>query len=56
MLLAVLLLGFNLATFPEPPGESNLVDLGPFVGLWYLAVTIQLWRSLAWVSHVLTAD
>jgi hypothetical protein len=55
MLLAVLLLAFNLYTFPEPPGESNLVDLGPFIGLWYLAVTIQMWRSLTWARQALTA-
>jgi hypothetical protein len=56
ILLAVSLLGLNVATFPEPPAESNLLDLGPFVGLWYLAVTIQMWRSLTWARQVLTAS
>jgi len=55
ILLAVLLLAFNLFSFPEPPGENNLIDLGPFVGLWYLAVTIQMWRSLSWVRQALAA-
>jgi len=54
-LLAVLLLAFNFYAFPEPPGESHLVDLGPFVGLWYLVVTVQMWRSLSWVRQVLAA-
>ncbi len=53
ILIAVLLLALNLYTFPEPPGESNLIDLGPFVGLWYLAVSIQMWRSLNWVRQSL---
>ena len=56
ILLAVLLLAFNFYSFPEPPGESNLIDLGPFVGLWYLAVTIQMWRSLSWARQALTAS
>jgi hypothetical protein len=56
LLLAVLLLAFNFYAFPEPPGESHLVDLGPFVGLWYLIVTVQMWRSLSWVRQVLDAS
>ena len=56
LLLAVLLLAFNVYAFPEPPGESHLVDLGPFVGLWYLVVTVQMWRSLSWVRQVLAAS
>jgi hypothetical protein len=46
--LAAALLVLNLYTFPTPPGEAGLIDLGPFVGLWYLVVTIQAWRSLSW--------
>ena len=46
--LALALLVLNLATFPTPPAEAGLVDLGPFVGLWYLVVTILIWRSLGW--------
>jgi len=41
----------NLATFPTPPAEAHLVDLGPAVGLWYLAVSIQMWRSLGWAKE-----
>jgi hypothetical protein len=42
------LLLFNLYTFPTPPANAGLLDLGPVVGLWYLAVTMQMWRSLRW--------
>lgn len=44
--VAVGLLGLNIATFPTPPGEAGLVDLGPAVALWYVAVSIQLARRL----------
>jgi hypothetical protein len=33
---------FNIATFPQPPDVAGLVDLGPVVGLWYLAVFVRL--------------
>lgn len=54
-LLAVLLLGFNLYTFPTPPANAHLIDLGPFVGLWYLVVSIQALRSLKWVKKELAS-
>ena len=42
MLVALLLLSFNLAYFPMPPGEAGSIDFGPFVALWYLAITIWI--------------
>jgi hypothetical protein len=51
MLIAVgFLLGLNFYTFPYPPRDAGLTvwDPGPPTALWYLAVTIQLWRSLKW--------
>ena len=48
--LAVIVLACNLSTFPVPPAEAGLVDVGPAVGLWYLAATIILWRSLPWLK------
>lgn len=42
------LLIFNLATFPIPPGDAGLVDLGPAAGLWYLAAALMILRSLKW--------
>jgi hypothetical protein len=52
-LLAVLLLGFNLYTFPIPPANANLIDFGPFVGLWYLIISIQMLRSVKWAQNTL---
>jgi len=54
ILLALLLLVFNLYTFPTAPMDAGLIDFGPFVGLWYLAVTVQILRSMKWVRESLT--
>ncbi|MGZ4777655.1 MAG: hypothetical protein ACXV5L_00540 [Thermoanaerobaculia bacterium] len=51
--LGVLVIVLNLVPFPVPPAEAGSVDVGPFVGLWYLAATIQAWRSLKWASEQL---
>ncbi len=45
------LLALNFYTFPLPPAQSGLVDIGPAMGLWYLAVTVQVARSLGWVER-----
>lgn len=52
-LLAVLLLSFNLYSFPIPPANADLIDFGPFVGLWYLIISIQALRSLTWAKNTL---
>ena len=49
--IATALLALNLYTFPIPPGAAGLMDVGPLVGLWYLAVTLQMWRSLSWAGE-----
>ena len=46
ILISVALLILNLWTFPTPPATRGLVDLGPLVGIWYLAVTIMMIRWL----------
>ncbi|HUV14009.1 MAG TPA: hypothetical protein VMY18_10205 [Acidobacteriota bacterium] len=51
VLIALLVIGLNIATFPTPPAEAGLIDIGPFVGLWYLAVTVRTWRSLPWARE-----
>ena len=38
------LLVLNLWAFPEVPGESGLVDLGPVTAIWWLAVIVQMVR------------
>ena len=52
MVIAIALLALNLYTFPTPPGEAGLVDLGPLVGLWYLIVTVMVFASLSWARAV----
>ena len=42
MVFSVLLLVFNLAYFPSPPGESGSIDFGPFVAMWYLVLLVWL--------------
>jgi hypothetical protein len=48
------LMTLHLVTFPWPPQNRGLFDLGPAVGLWYLAVSIQMLRSLTWARSQLT--
>ena len=52
IVIAVGLLALNLYTFPIPPGEAGLIDLGPAVGLWYLVVTVVVFASLPWARAV----
>jgi hypothetical protein len=42
--LAAGLYVLNFASFPTPPAAAGLVDLGPLVGLWYAAVSVQALR------------
>ena len=51
IIIALLLLSLNLYTFPKPPANSGFFDAGPLVGLWYLAVSIQMLRSIPWVKR-----
>lgn len=44
VLSAAGLLLLNLATFPRPPAERGLVDLGPVTGVWWAVVILQLIR------------
>ena len=43
-----LLLVLNLWTFPIPPGESGLFDIGPFVGLWFVVLSVRMLFSVKW--------
>ena len=51
MSLGLLVIVLNLVPFPAPPADAGLFDIGPVVGLWYLASTIQAWRSLSWARE-----
>ncbi len=50
MLLSLALFILNVYTFPIPPAESGLIDVGPFISLWYLAVTIKITASMKWLE------
>jgi hypothetical protein len=53
LVLAFLLLVLNLYTFPTPPAQAELFDLGPLLGLWSLVMTIRLLCSLKWADEVI---
>jgi hypothetical protein len=42
LLISIIFLIFNIATFPNPPDTVGLVDFGPLVGLWYLVVYVRV--------------
>jgi hypothetical protein len=42
ILIGVAGLMLNSATFPTPPAEGALFDIGPFVGLWFAATTVRI--------------
>jgi hypothetical protein len=52
LVVAAGLLALNFFTFPTPPASAGLFDLGPAIGLWYLLVTIQMWRSVSWARQL----
>jgi hypothetical protein len=39
---ALALLVLNALTFPRPPANAGLLDVGPVIGLWYMAVSVRL--------------
>jgi hypothetical protein len=49
LLLALALLALNAISFPTPPAEAGLVDFGPLLALWYVAVSVRVallvWRK-----------
>lgn len=40
--LGLALIGLNAATFPWPPADRGLFDVGPFVGVFVLALALRL--------------
>ncbi|MCK4894672.1 MAG: hypothetical protein KAT07_11920 [Calditrichia bacterium] len=53
LIIATFLLGLNIYSFPVPPDEAGLIDLGPLLGLWYAAVAIRTLLSLDWLDEQL---
>jgi hypothetical protein len=52
IVIGLLVLSFNLASFPVPPAESGSIDFGPLVGIWYFVVTLLVFRSLKWLGSL----
>jgi hypothetical protein len=42
IVLGVALIVLNAATFPWPPGDRGLIDIGPFIGVFVLALSARL--------------
>lgn len=40
--LGLALIGLNAATFPWPPGDRGLFDIGPFIGLFIIALATRI--------------
>jgi hypothetical protein len=40
----------NVVSFPIPPSEE-FIDFGPFIGLWYLGITIKIAFSKKWIHQ-----
>lgn len=51
MLVGAALLILNCASFPNPPGDSGLVDVGPLVGLWYTVMSVMTLRVRRWLEQ-----
>ena len=50
ILISLLMIISNVISFPIPPSEV-FIDFGPFIGLWYLAITIQITFSRKWIHQ-----
>lgn len=55
IIISILLISFNIMTFPTPPADAGSVDLGPLMGLWGLAVTINILVKYKWIDTKLNA-
>jgi len=51
MIIGLSLLILNMWTFPVPPANSGLIDVGPISGIWYLIISIRVLMSLKWVDQ-----
>ena len=51
IIISLLLIILNAVSFPVPPADAGLIDLGPLVGIWYLVVTILIIFNFKWVDE-----
>jgi len=54
ILISLLMIITNIISFPIPPYEEY-IDFGPFIGLWYLAITIKITFSKRWIRQQIEA-
>ena len=50
ILISFLMIITNVISFPIPPSR-DLIDFGPFIGLWYLGITIKITISRKWIHQ-----
>lgn len=50
IIISLLMIVTNVISFPIPPSKE-LIDFGPFIGLWYLAITIKIVFSRKWIHQ-----
>ncbi len=50
IVISLLMIITNVISFPNPPA-ANYFDFGPFIGLWYFAITIKIMLSKKWVRQ-----
>jgi hypothetical protein len=50
ILISLLMIITNIISFPIPP-DRDLIDFGPLIGLWYLALTIRITLSRKWIHQ-----
>ena len=50
ILISLLMIITNVISFPVPPSEEYM-DFGPFIGLWYLGITIKIMLSKKWIHQ-----
>ena len=55
ILISLLMIVTNIISFPIPPA-ANYFDFGPFIGLWYFAITIKIMFSKKWVHQQIKSD
>jgi hypothetical protein len=53
VLISLAMIVTNIRAFPLPPESMGTIDFGPFIGLWYLAVTIKITFSRKWIHQKL---
>lgn len=55
IIISLLMIITNIISFPIPPAVE-FIDFGPFIGLWYLVVTIKVTFSKKWFLQKLDSD